>query len=353
MRGKKFFKKYIILLFFLLFVAATITVYIDPFFHYHKPNENFNYSLTMQRYINNGIVKHFDYNALITGTSMTENFKNSEYETVFDVQSIKVPLSGARFKELSLLIQQALRYNAELKHVIMSTDTWNFTRDKDEERFDNNPTYLYNESYIDDVYYLFNKEVLLNNVVPILKTRGKASAKSGIDFDTYSNWQKASTFSKETVLSQYQRTNKVDEVIVLTSESKKTVVDSINQNLLSLVKENPEVDFYFFIPPYSILYWDGLSRSGLIDYTIEVEKTVYEMLLPYDNVHYYSFYNCYDIVTNLDNYKDTTHYSEDINSFMMKEFASEKYRITLDNYEDYLNEIKEFYLNYDYDSIFE
>ena len=47
-------------------VAAVIGV-IDPFFHYHKPLEGLSYPLNNERYQNDGIVKHFDYDAVITG----------------------------------------------------------------------------------------------------------------------------------------------------------------------------------------------------------------------------------------------------------------------------------------------
>lgn len=47
---------------------------IDPYFHYRKPNvDGYFYTLYNERSQNNGISKHFDYDALITGTSMTEN----------------------------------------------------------------------------------------------------------------------------------------------------------------------------------------------------------------------------------------------------------------------------------------
>lgn len=59
---------------------------VDPFIHYHKPLTNaYFYPLDNQRSQNDGILKHFEYNALITGTSMTENFKTSELDELFGV----------------------------------------------------------------------------------------------------------------------------------------------------------------------------------------------------------------------------------------------------------------------------
>ena len=64
---------------FFLTVIILLTVIVDPFFHYHKPLASIQYQITNERYQNDGIIKHFDYDAIITGTSMTENFKTSEF----------------------------------------------------------------------------------------------------------------------------------------------------------------------------------------------------------------------------------------------------------------------------------
>ena len=60
-------------------VICSITIYVDPYMHYHKPySDKFYYELDNQRSQNNGITKYFDYDTIITGTSMTENFRTTE-----------------------------------------------------------------------------------------------------------------------------------------------------------------------------------------------------------------------------------------------------------------------------------
>lgn len=79
---------------------------------------------------------------------------------------------------------------------------------------------------------------------------------------------------------------------------------------------------------------------------------IIESLIQYDNVHLFSFSQYFDITTNLSNYKDIAHYSEDINSYMLEKMFKEENRLTSDNYKDYLKEIYEFYSTYDYDSLY-
>ena len=46
-------------------------------------------------------VKHFEYDAIITGTSATQNFKTLELGKLFCVNSIKVPFCSASYKEIN------------------------------------------------------------------------------------------------------------------------------------------------------------------------------------------------------------------------------------------------------------
>ena len=105
---------------------------VDPYMHFHKPDtETYFYSLNNQRSQNSGIVKNFDYTALIAGTSMTENFKASEADRIFDVKSIKVSSSGCSYKEANEYIETGLNYNSSLKTIIRCLDMGMFLDDAD------------------------------------------------------------------------------------------------------------------------------------------------------------------------------------------------------------------------------
>ena len=85
--------------FLFLVCLGLCTVVVDPFFHYHPPLDELQYPINNERYQNNGIVRNFKYDAIITGTSMTENFKTTEFDKLFGVESVKVPFSGAAIKK--------------------------------------------------------------------------------------------------------------------------------------------------------------------------------------------------------------------------------------------------------------
>ncbi len=107
----KWFKKCITALFILLIGSVILFWIIDPYFHFHKPFSFVSYRLYDERYINDGISRHFDYDAIITGMSMAQNFKTSEADKFLGVKSVKETFSGADYKEISKNLGRALKYN--------------------------------------------------------------------------------------------------------------------------------------------------------------------------------------------------------------------------------------------------
>ena len=85
----------------------------------------------------------------------------------------------------------------------------------------------------------------------------------------------------------------------------------------------------------------------------EAEQIATELLLECPNVRLYNFFDKYDIICNLNNYRDKEHYSAEINSRILSWIKADEGLVTKENYMDKLEAEKEFYLNYDYESIFE
>ena len=334
-----------------LIVLGGITVIIDPFFHYHGPIEQLEYIINNERYQNDGIARHFQYDAIITGSSMTDNFKTSEANDLFQAEFIKIPFSGAFYKEVNDTLERAIASNSDIRIVIRGLDAAYLAVDKDRYVHDTYPNYLYDDRLYNDVYYLLNKDVLINySLVNITNTLNGMETTT---FDAYSNWNSYSQFGKEAVDNIYQRGEKVAVEQKWQSGDEETLEKNIEQNVLALVKANPDITFYFFIPPYSIYNWDSWNQAGTIKYQLEAQKRAIEMLVPYENVKLFAFYDNFELICDLSYYKDTVHYSEDINSKILNWMINGEYQLTEENYLDYCKKVEEFYLSYDYDSLFE
>ena len=122
MQDKKFFKILLFGIVLVLFLISGTMIIIDPYFHYHKPLKFLNYRLGNQRYMNDGIIRHFDYDSIIVGTSMTENFKVTQFNELFERNSIKIPFAGGSFKEIDDNIERALKYNSDVQIILRGLD---------------------------------------------------------------------------------------------------------------------------------------------------------------------------------------------------------------------------------------
>lgn len=337
----------------LMILFGGIVLLIDPFFHYHEPLEMFSYPIDDARYQNDGISKHFDYDAIITGSSMTQNFKTSEFEEMFNKQAIKVAYPAGTHKEVNDNLLGAIEANPKIQIVIRSLDYTHLFHDKEYVYYkeDFYPWYLYDDNYINDVEYLFNKDVLLKNTVRVFEyTLG---GKRTTTFDEYGNWMKVYEFGEKAVRNGYHRKEKAPFEESMTDEDYLTLYENHMNNVIQVIVANPQIEFYLFFPPFSIYYWDDANQKGELRKVLQGEKAVIELLVEYSNVHLFAFLDEYEMICNLENYKDITHYSEDINSQILVWMKEGTHQLTKDNYMDYCTRVNDFYTNYNYDKLFE
>lgn len=349
-RAKKWFIQCMCSLLAVLALLAGIMIIVDPYFHYHKPLSFLSYRLYEERYTNDGIARHFDYDAIITGTSMAQNFKPSEMDALFGTNAIKQTFAGAGYQELSENLDRALSRNGEVKAVLMPVDYNGFLRDYDWKQYEDYPTYLYDNNPFNDAPYLFNKSIFYHGVLPnlLLTVTGGEST----TMDEYAAWERETGLDQ--ILFSYDRSNVNTNVPTdFDEEARQAVTKTIEANLVSLINKYPDVTFYLFYPPYSICYWDALHIKGTIYRQTSAEQTATELLLQCPNVKLYNFFDQYDVVCNPDYYCDDSHYNAEINSRILTWIAEDRGLVTKDNYLEKLEIEREFYNSYDYDSIYE
>lgn len=353
MNSKKFITVTAVFTVLLLICVAVPIIVFDPFFHYHKPLENYNYNVYDQRYSNDGIIRNFDYDAMIIGTSMTDNFRTTDMDAWYGTKSIKVPFDGASYKEIDRFICKAAKENENLKIVVRGLDFVNLYHEKDYMQYDESlyPNYLYNYNIFDDVKYVLDKEVLFTSTLRDVYFYTRSGSEK-FNFDDYSAWYQISAFGKEATLATYQRPEMAEEKAG--GEAFWTNLEgNITQNVMQTAKENPDITFYYFYTPYSILYFDREMRAGRLELNIDLAEKATEMMLECENIRLYSFFDLHEIICNLDIYKDIIHYNENINSRILKWMLNGTGLLTKENYKEHFDGMRQFYLNYDYDAIFE
>lgn len=346
MTGKKWCILTLAILAALLILMGAATALIDPYFHYHAPLPGLAYELSdeRQRYINDGISKHFEYDAMLTGTSMMENSRSSTFDELFGVKSVKVPYEGSSLKETDQNLCRAIEANPELKLVFRSLDYFLIIREKDEQLYpeDLYPRYLYDNNLFNDSSYIFNKTVLLENTLPTIgrTLRGEKMT----SFDDYSLMDK-SLFGMTAPEKGFNPPAQGGGGA--TDELLQKVEGNIRQNVLETVQANPQIDFYFVISPYSVLYWDRLRAEGKVDEHLDCEQKAAELLVGEENVHIFSFYDCPEIIGALEHYMDECHYDEEILDMIFGYMASEEHRLTEENCAGAFDRARELFKNGD------
>ncbi len=345
---------YITLLMVIFFIVSIISLVfiVDPYFQYHRP---FPFITTYMedenaRYQNYGIAKHFDYDAIITGTSMVNNFYTSEFDEIFDVNSIKTGFNAGTYKEVGDFLHSAFEDNEDIKSVIWSLDLSHLFDEKDYMVEFDFPTYLYDDNILNDVSYLLNKEVILKDVRKVLAI----SRDNGVPtiFDDYLNWTSIYGAGAEYVLDGYIRVEKTHVPCDFDEEKQAIVHGNISQNIISVLEENPDTTFNLFFTPYSILWFDTVNRTNELQKYIDGMEYAASLMLEYDNIKLFSFFSNYELIGNIENYKDIAHYSEHVNSMMLTWMDTGVGQLTKDNYQEHFKELSDYYNNFNYDEFY-
>lgn len=334
----------------ILILILCVMVIADPYFHYHGMISGMSYRIYNERYINDGILSNFKYDAIITGTSMNQNFKTSQMDRLWGTNAVKTPFSGAGFKEIKDNLEKAFQSNNKIRYVLWGIDYNGLLRDADYIAYEEYPEYLYDKKILNDVSYIWNKEILVSGLLTnILMTLKKEPTTT---FDEYASWDvgRGWEFIKQT----YHRESEILPMETELSEEEKGIMEeNLYKNIISLAKKNPETTFVLFYTPYSILYWDEIYRDGTLVKQLLAEKHATELLLQCDNIELYSFFDKTDLICNLENYRDGLHYVKEINEMILAWITEGVGRVTKDNYQDLIQKEYNFYLNYNYDHLYQ
>ena len=282
-----------------------------------------------------GSLKTFDYDSVIAGSSVSENYYNDWFNQGFDCNVIKAIRSYGATADLCYLLDIAFSCQ-DLKYVFYNLDPSALTADpKTTYELTGCPMYLYDDNYINDVEYWLNKGVLMEKIPYMVAN----SLIGDYDENNSYNWAQWKEFNSDMILGLYIRKPSISEM-----KPEKYYEDVLRKNLDLLterINSHPETVFYIFIPPYSMLWWDNIYREGDTEaYLYNLEQAMQE-LVRYDNVKLFYFQNNREIITNLENYMDIIHFSPDINRYICESLIDGKHQVNEENYRKNISEMKE------------
>lgn len=325
-------------------VCVLAVIVVDPFFHYHKPVKGLYYVIDNQINQNPGIARNFDYDSVILGSSLTVNFDTELFAQEMGLNTVKLSYNGAHPKDIDNIMQIVEKKKDRIRHVFLGIDIHTYTTTPGICAYPI-PAYLYDDSLINDILYLLNKDVLLKYILMPQITRESTPLN-----EAYWFWRDVSC-GADKVIAQY-----VCPTVFAKMQPADIYQSNIEENMrtciLPYIEAMPEAQFTIFFPPNSILYWYSRYADGSLSAELAGERQIIELLLSYPNVRVYYFQNNYDFITNLDNYSDYSHYSHEMNDQMTQWFAQQDcpYEVTSENYGAVLNAMESWLMQCDFES---
>ena len=344
-------KKLIFFIFLNLLLIFAVVWVFDPFYQYHAPFGNRKAVLYDRDNQVVGTVRNFSYDSVLMGSSVAENFDSSYLDKHYGCQTIKVIKASGSLADLLYYLDMA-REKQPLTNVFWCLDMFALDASSEPTILDGEspPAYLRTETVLDDIPYIYNKEILLEKI-PLQLDYARLDKNTG--GNAY-NWAEGKEFSAAKAKQVYIKPKTAQAPKDFTEEK-----NNLTQNLALLTKEiaaHPETSYRFIIPPYSLLWWDCAYTSGELEKNFYLLEQTLPALLAFDNVELYYFQSDQDIVCNLNNYMDMIHYSPEINQFMLEQLDGGTYRVTKENYAEKIagmrtlaEEITEIYIYKYYD----
>ena len=308
----------------LLLIVSSVII-IDPFEIYHQasafipPIES-----GTQSYSNAGIAKSYDYDSIIIGSSMTENFRPSQMDELLGGRFVKLCINGGTPFNHKQMMDIAFGTH-DVKRVFYGLDvgalSFFYTTPKAEM-----PTYLYDDNLFNDVQYWFNQSVLAKYIPKCLKTLGQSDPDQR---DTMYTWGQTFAYGADAVLQGPIQTAEVAQA-PLEEHPKLSQQSMLNveYNFVPFIQAHPDTEFIFFFPPYSLMQWYNFYTQGQLHYNLMQKQAVIERLMGYDNVKFYDFQSRLDWILNLDHYVDYEHYGAHINDEIIRLIAQDQGRVT-------------------------
>lgn len=330
MNARKSIIQFAVAFIILLLIAAFTVVLFDPFYHYHKPVLGLQAVLDDPEYQCIGSIINFDYDAVILGSSMIENYNNVEFDEAFGVKSVKAVKTSGSLWDLLYYANQAFA-NHQISKVFYSLDVTSLMNEpgniflNDE----NMPLYLYDNNPVNDINYVLNKDVIFEDIPYMLAMNLTGEANESKSY----NFAKYMSFSKEDAINHYVRPEKAGSQM-FAPELYEPVVDDNLTELIGFINAHPDTEFIIFIPPYSELWWDDMNRTGIYEESLYVIRTALGELSACENVRMYNFLDYEEVVLNLDYFTDQVHFSEAVNSMIIQELADNQssFRVYAESY---------------------
>ena len=339
-------------------------IFVDPLNISRAELTDNEFYIREMRYQSSGIINKLDFDSVIIGSSMAENFLPKTTADILGGQFVNLSLSGSLLSERKVVLDYLFR-KKEISTVLISLDgITNVQRNRGIPL--DSWSYLYNDSYYDDfTVYLTRKfspylschsalkkpisnfifgncpnEKIRNDVENL--TEWQSDPDQNSRFGGVDSWVKHK--NNQQIDASIKKINRsIEKTAAYTKQSEQIIydIDEFIKNISPLIREQSNTQFILFFPPYSV-YHHAVTKKlepNIYSQYLDVVKSLVAEVSQYPNADIYWFQDK-AFSNDIENYKDLTHYHQNISNLLLRNISQGKSKMTNENHLDLLNEFE-------------
>ena len=298
----------------ILFILCGATVFLtDPYMYFHK-------AWKMEQYFDNayamigGVLAHCEYDTVLFGSSMCQNFTISEINQTLSCRAVKATAPGLSADAFHEFFRKAHGAgNGRFRCALIGLDLFTYAKDSGPWK---EYAYLYKESLF-PAEYLFSTdslhacwEMLRKNIRYCFSRKAKDPK---MDFNTMFFYrERPQNYGKEPL------ENNVRSGLNNPPPGGEKVRKNLERFLFSHIRKNPQIRFEIFLVPYHLYYYCTLEDQKKLESHLADREFLAVELARFPNVRLHDFQAELPIMTEEKFYKDITHYKKEINLLLLK-----------------------------------
>jgi len=287
---------------------------VDPLQFYRRASYP-PFIIDQKRFQIPGIAKHYDYDAVVVGTSMSENIRVSDVRERFGWTILNLALQGGSAREQRLALEVALR-TGKLRHVLWDVN-WEYLRGDPDWVADYDgtfPFYFYDENAGNEIgSYLWSVDTTKSSAKILLRRAGLKTYESRTPEEVFT-WFNRKQFGIESLRRSWKKYVTKSEV-TYGRRAGEYALSNLNGNFdrhfLEVIRQHPEVEFKLYFPPFSLAYYADLRAANpqVFADLLANKRHIVQALESCPNAQIFDFQSEVAIVRNATNYCDLMHYS--------------------------------------------
>ena len=148
---KRWISAFFVIVFTIMMTLSGLAYIVDPFFQFRVKDNSY---ILNGWFVGSGLIKNYEYDTLILGSSMAQNFDMDLFREKLNVNPLHVCLGKINSIEVNELIQLAYETGKAERYYIC-VDMYAFSSDADTSR---NPSYLLKSDLLSKIHYLLSYE---------------------------------------------------------------------------------------------------------------------------------------------------------------------------------------------------